>query len=95
MVGIYQEHVCTSVPEAKLVSIEGHVEGHVCSYPPAMAALFIARLVGRINSMCLALRPMSRLMTRSLCALLGTRQAWCGYLAASNISYVAVEIQHA
>ena len=47
--------------------------------------------------MGLALRPMSRLMTRSLYALLGTRQAWCGYLdvAASNVSSVAAEIQHA
>ena len=34
--------------------------------------------------MGLALGPMSRLMTRSLYALLGTRQAWCGYLEISQ-----------
>ena len=42
-----------------------------------LPAWFIASLVGKIISMGLALGPMSRLMTRSLYALLASRQAWC------------------
>ena len=43
----------------------------------------LACLVGKINSLCLAIGPVSRFMTRSLYTLIESRAAWCDYLALS------------
>ena len=46
-----------------------------------VSARQLASIVGKIISMGLAVGPVSRLMTRSLYALLESRIAWCGLLA--------------
>ena len=69
------ERGCVSVPEAKLATLRAMLQTRVLD--THLPARFIASLVGKIISMGLALGPMSRLMTRSLYALLASRQAWC------------------
>ena len=49
-----------------------------------LSARFLASIVGRIISMGLAVGPVSRFMTRSLYAVLESRQAWCGMLTLSE-----------
>ena len=49
-----------------------------------LSARFLASIVGRIISMGLAVGPVSRFMTRSLYAVLESRQMWCGMLTLSE-----------
>ena len=51
---------------------------------PKLSARFLASIVGRIVSMGLAVGPASRFMTRSLYAVLESRQMWCGMLTLSE-----------
>ena len=51
---------------------------------PSPTARCIASITGKIILKSLALRPVSRLMTRSLYALLSSRQLWCSKLPLSQ-----------
>ena len=48
--------------------------------PNSMQARTLAKIVGKIISMGLAVGPVSRFMTRSMYTLLETRHAWCEQL---------------
>ena len=72
------ERGCVLVPEAKLAVLRAMLQ--ITGVATHLNALFIASLVGKIISMGLALRPMSRIMTRSLYVLLWSRHAWCEHL---------------
>ena len=63
-----------------------------------LSARFVASLVGKIISLSRALGPVVRLMTRSLYALINSRQAWCEALgittaAKAELQFWLSEIQ--
>ena len=53
-----------------------------------MTALCLASLIGKIMSMALALGPVTRLMTRSLYAVLNSKAAWCQRLVLTSEALV-------
>ena len=69
------------VPEAKMLAIRELTASIL--HMPQVPARLLARFVGKIISLGLAIGPISRFMTRSLYALLESRFAWCDRLAKS------------
>ena len=69
------------VPEEKLLMTR-KLTAKILSMPQIPARL-LARLVGKIISLGLAIGPVSRFMTRSLYQLLESRAAWCDRLVLS------------
>ena len=51
---------------------------------PTLKARDLASIIGKLISMSLAVGPVARLMTRSLYAVLNTRQYWCQFLPVSR-----------
>ena len=70
------------VPQEKIVKLLDMLRQAVLK--PSLSARFLASIVGRIISMGLAVGPVSRFMTRSLYAVLESRQMWCGMLTLSE-----------
>ena len=71
-----------SAPQDKVQSLLAHIKDIMSQDSPT--ARSIASVTGKIISMSLAIGPVSRLMTRSLYALLNSRQSWCGKLPLSQ-----------
>jgi len=67
-----------SVPEDKLSSLKTQL--HLALDSTQIKAKSLASITGKIISMSIAMGPVTRLMTRSMYALLNTRQFWCQYL---------------
>ena len=63
------------VPENKLKKLKSQL--HKVDSVQSVSARSLASLIGKIMSMALALGPVTRLMTRSLYAVLNSRTAWC------------------
>ena len=62
------------VPDDKLKSLKSAIR---CAYPVDMApARCLAKIVGKIVSMSLAIGPVARLRTRALYAAMNTRRSW-------------------
>ena len=70
-----------AIPQAKLSGLCIQLQQAV--QQGKLLTKYLASIVGRIISMSIAIRPVSRLMTRSLYGLLNTRQAWCEMLTVS------------
>ena len=70
------------VPQEKIVQLLDTLRQ--AAQKPKLSAKSLASIVGRIISMGLAVGPVSRFMTRSLYALLESRQMWCGMLTLSE-----------
>ena len=64
-----------SVPEEKIVALKRQLK-HAATNNQ-LKARQLASIIGKIISMSLALGPVARLMTRSMYAILNTRQYWC------------------
>ena len=77
------------VPEDKLLATK-ELAAKILSIPQIPARL-LARLVGKIISLGLAIGPVSRFMTRSLYALLESRAAWCDHLILSTEARTELE----
>ena len=77
------------VPEDKLLATK-ELAAKILSMPQIPARL-LARLVGKIISLGLAMGPISRFMTRSLYALLESRAAWCDCLILSTEARTELE----
>ncbi len=73
------------VPSDKLTALQ-HMLNQACQFSLIPASRLASINVGRIISMGLAIGPVSRFMTRSLCAVLEARQAWGDCL---TLSWVA------
>ena len=71
-----------SAPQDKVQSLLAHIKDVMSQDNPT--ARSIASVTGKIISLSLALGPVSRLMTRSLYALLNSRQSWCSKLPLSQ-----------
>ena len=63
------------MPDRKVQVLRGKLQAAM--EQPMLRARFIASLAGRNIATSLALGPIARYTTRSLYALLLTRQAWC------------------
>ena len=63
-----------SIPEEKIEALKAHLGQAVDQ--PTLKACNLASITGKIISMSLALGPVSRLMTRSMYALLNTKEHW-------------------
>ena len=66
-----------SVPEDKLYSLKTQLQ--VATNSTQIKAKSLASITGKIISMSIAMGPVTRLMTRSMYALLNTRQFWYQY----------------
>ena len=71
-----------SVPEKKLSMLKSLLRCAVTRQ--CISAKSLASIIGRIISMGLALGPVARFMTRSLYAMLESREAWCDMLAVTQ-----------
>ena len=71
-----------SVPEDKLCSLKTQLQ--VPSNSTRIKAKSLAIITGKIISMSIAMDPVTCLMTRSMYALLNTRQFWCQYLSITD-----------
>jgi len=70
-----------AIPQEKIIALRSLVQSTL-EFKQIKAKL-LASILGKIISMALGLGPVSRLMTRSLYALLNTRHFWCESLAIS------------
>ena len=82
-------HGCISVPEKRLSQL--HKLLNYKGTEEYLAAKQIASLVGKIISMSMALGPIARFMTRSLYALLESRDTWCDLLEVTPEARVEME----
>ena len=71
-----------SAPHDKVQSLLSHIKEVISLDSPT--ARNLASVIGKITSMAVAVGPVSRLMTRSLYALLNSRQSWCSQLPLSQ-----------
>ena len=83
------------VPDRKLAKLK--LQLHEVESAQSVPARSLASLVGRIMSMSLALGPVTRLMTRSMYALLNSKAAWCQRLvltpeAAAELNFWLKEV---
>ena len=69
------------VPQPKIEAIHSQLEEAMAAR--VLPARFLASITGKLISMSIALGPVTRLMTRSLHALINTRQSWCQTLVVS------------
>ena len=74
------------MPQCKLDKLKLHL----CEVKKAqlVTARCLASLIGKIMSMALALGPVTRLMTRSLYAVLNSKAAWCQRLVLTSEALV-------
>ena len=70
------------VPEEKIKALKVQLRQAILS--KALTARSMVSITGKIISMSIALGPMTRLMTRSLYALISTCYSWCHMLAISD-----------
>ena len=63
------------VPQPKIEAIHGQLEEAMAAR--VLPAMFLASITGKLILMSIALGPVTRLMMRSLYALINTRQSWC------------------
>ena len=82
-------HGCISVPEKRLSQLHKLLNDK--GTEEYLAAKQIASLVGKIISMSMALGPIARFMTRSLYALLESRDTWCDLLEVTPEARVEME----
>lgn len=75
---------CISVPATKIEGLKHQLA--IARVKDVLHARAIASIVGKIISMSLALGPISRFMTRSLYAVLESRQYWCDRLLLTEAS---------
>ena len=72
-----------SVPEDKLCALKTQLQ--VAANSTQIKAKSLASITGKLISMSIAMGPVTRLMTRSMYALLNTQQFWCQYLPITNL----------
>ena len=68
------EHNQLLVPLHKIEALQAQIRWAITQ--PILPAKVLASLIGKIISMSLAFGPIARFMTRSLYAMLNTRQSW-------------------
>ena len=73
-----------SIPGEKIVALKTQLQ-EICK-ETLVRARKLASVIGKIMSMALAIGPVSRLMTRSMYALLNTRDFWCQNLPISDVA---------
>ena len=70
------------VPESKIATLRRLLE--FAKQSDRVKAKFLASMLGKIMSMSITFRPVSRFMTRSLYAVMESRQSWCEPLQLSE-----------
>ena len=73
-----------SIPGEKIVALKTQLQE--IRKGTLVKARKLASVIGKIMSMALAIGPVSRLMTRSMYALLNTRDFWCQNLPISDVA---------
>jgi len=85
------------VPKDKLVALKSQLQ--IAAQSTKIRARSLASITGKIISMSIEIGPLTRLMTRSMYALLSTRQFWCQQLpltipARNEISFWLAQVDN-